>query len=159
MSFLDGATGNWLIVSWFLFFHPHSGLDHQPNFLKYWNGERSGILILEGAVVAKRPNVRMLTTLTDWLAYKWKLPTPEIELHCSDVCTWPNKLLFAISLNFILWKSWVVLYSVVCLSGIGVTRPILTQYHQVPLIIHNLVRHSSANWIISLFTTHLMSHA
>ena len=93
MSFLDGATGNWLIVSWFLFFHPHSGLDHQPNFLKYWNGERSGILILEGAVVAKRPNVQMLTTLTDWLAYKWKLPTPEIELHCSDVCTWLNKLL------------------------------------------------------------------
>ena len=38
-------------------------------------------------------------------------------------------------------------------------RHILTQYHQVPLIIHHLVRHSSANWIISLFTTHLMSHA
>ena len=36
---------------------------------------------------------------------------------------------------------------------------ILTQYHQVPLIIHHLVRHSSAKWIISLFTTHLMSHA
>ena len=38
-------------------------------------------------------------------------------------------------------------------------RHILTQYHQVPLIIHHLVRHSSVNWIISLFTTHLMSHA
>ena len=38
-------------------------------------------------------------------------------------------------------------------------RHILTQHHQVPLIIHHLVRHSSANWIISLFTTHLMSHA
>ena len=38
-------------------------------------------------------------------------------------------------------------------------RHILTQYHQVPLIIHQLVRHSSANWIISLFTTHLISHA
>ena len=36
---------------------------------------------------------------------------------------------------------------------------ILTQYHQVPLIIHHLGRHSSANWIFSLFTTHLMSHA
>ena len=36
---------------------------------------------------------------------------------------------------------------------------ILTQYHQVPLIIHHLVRHSSANWIISHFTTNLMSHA
>ena len=36
---------------------------------------------------------------------------------------------------------------------------ILTQYHQVPLIIHHLVRHSSANWIISHFTTTLMSHA
>ena len=36
---------------------------------------------------------------------------------------------------------------------------ILTQYHQVPIIIHHLVRHSSAYWIISLFTTHLMSHA
>ena len=33
-------------------------------------------------------------------------------------------------------------------------RHILTQYHQVPIIIHHLV-----NWIISLFTTHLMSHA
>ena len=33
-------------------------------------------------------------------------------------------------------------------------RHILTQYHQVPLIIHHLVRHSSVNWIISLFTTH-----
>ena len=32
-------------------------------------------------------------------------------------------------------------------------RHILTQYHQVPIIIHHLVRHSS------LFTTHLMSHA
>ena len=38
-------------------------------------------------------------------------------------------------------------------------RHILTQYHQVPLLIHYLVRRSSANWIISLFTTHLMSHA
>ena len=38
-------------------------------------------------------------------------------------------------------------------------RHILTQYHQVPLIIHHLVRHSSANWIISLFSTHFMSHA
>ena len=38
-------------------------------------------------------------------------------------------------------------------------RHILTQYHQVPLIIHHLVRQSSVNWIISLFTTHLMSHA
>ena len=38
-------------------------------------------------------------------------------------------------------------------------RHILTQYHQVPLIIHHLVRHSSVNWIISLFTIHLMSHA
>ena len=38
-------------------------------------------------------------------------------------------------------------------------RHILTQYHQVPLIIHHLVRHSSANWIIFLFTTHLVSHA
>ena len=38
-------------------------------------------------------------------------------------------------------------------------RYILTQYHQVPLIIHHLVRHSSVNWIIPLFTTHLMSHA
>ena len=38
-------------------------------------------------------------------------------------------------------------------------RHILTQYHQVPLIIHHLLRHSSVNWIISLFTTHLMSHA
>ena len=37
-------------------------------------------------------------------------------------------------------------------------RHILTQYHQVPLIIHHLVRHSSVNWIISLFTTHLKSH-
>ena len=35
----------------------------------------------------------------------------------------------------------------------------LTQYHQVPLLIHHLVRHSSANYIIFLFTTHLMSHA
>ena len=38
-------------------------------------------------------------------------------------------------------------------------RHILTQYHQVPPIIYHLVRQSSANWIISLFTTHLMSHA
>ena len=38
-------------------------------------------------------------------------------------------------------------------------RHILIQYHQVPLLIHHLDRHSSANWIISLFTTHLMSHA
>ena len=38
-------------------------------------------------------------------------------------------------------------------------RHILIQYHQVPLIIHHLDRRSSANWIISLFTTHLMSHA
>ena len=38
-------------------------------------------------------------------------------------------------------------------------RLILIQYHQVPLLIHHLDRHSSANWIISLFTTHLMSHA
>ena len=38
-------------------------------------------------------------------------------------------------------------------------RYILTQYHQVPLIIHHLVRHSSVNWIIPLYTTHLMSHA
>ena len=38
-------------------------------------------------------------------------------------------------------------------------RHILTQYHQVPLIIYHLVRHSSVDWIISLFTTHLMSHA
>ena len=38
-------------------------------------------------------------------------------------------------------------------------RHILTQYHQVPFIVHYLVRHSSVNWIISLFTTHLMSHA
>ena len=36
---------------------------------------------------------------------------------------------------------------------------ILIQYHQVPLLIHHLNRHSSANWINSLFTTHLMSHA
>ena len=35
---------------------------------------------------------------------------------------------------------------------------ILTQYHQVPLIIHHLVRHSSVNWIIS-HMTHMMSHA
>ena len=35
----------------------------------------------------------------------------------------------------------------------------LTQYHQVPLLIHHLVRHSSANYIIFPFTTHLMSHA
>ena len=34
---------------------------------------------------------------------------------------------------------------------------ILTQYHQEPLIIQHLIRRSSANWIISLFTTHLMS--
>ena len=38
-------------------------------------------------------------------------------------------------------------------------RHILTQYHQVPLMIHHLVRHRSVNWIISLFPTHLMSHA
>ena len=38
-------------------------------------------------------------------------------------------------------------------------RHILIQFHQVPLLIHHLDRHSSANWIISLFTTHLMSHA
>ena len=38
-------------------------------------------------------------------------------------------------------------------------RHILTQYHQVPLIIHHLVSHSSAIWIISLFTTPLKSHA
>ena len=38
-------------------------------------------------------------------------------------------------------------------------RHILIQCHQVPLIIHHLVRHRSADWIISLFTTHLMSHA
>ena len=38
-------------------------------------------------------------------------------------------------------------------------RYILTQYHQIPLIIHHIVRHSSVNWIISLFRTHLMSHA
>ena len=38
-------------------------------------------------------------------------------------------------------------------------RHILIQYHQVPLLIHHLDSHSSANWIISLFTTHLMSHA
>ena len=38
-------------------------------------------------------------------------------------------------------------------------RHILTQYHQVPLIIDRPVWHSSANWIISLFTAHLMSHA
>ena len=30
-------------------------------------------------------------------------------------------------------------------------RHILTQYHQVPLIIHKFLRQSSANWIISLF--------
>ena len=35
----------------------------------------------------------------------------------------------------------------------------MTQYHQVPLIIHHLARHSSANWINSLFTSHFMSHA
>ena len=38
-------------------------------------------------------------------------------------------------------------------------RHILTQYHQVPLIIRHLVRHSLANWLISLLTTHFMSHA
>ena len=38
-------------------------------------------------------------------------------------------------------------------------RHILTQYHQVPLIINHLVRHSSVNLKISHFTTHLMSHA
>ena len=38
-------------------------------------------------------------------------------------------------------------------------RHILNQNHQVPLIIHHLVRHNSVNGIISLFTTHLMSHA
>ena len=38
-------------------------------------------------------------------------------------------------------------------------RHILTQYHQVPLMIDSPVWHSSANWIISLFTAHLMSHA
>ena len=38
-------------------------------------------------------------------------------------------------------------------------RHILTQYYQVPLMIHYRVRHSSANWIIFLFTTHLMSLA
>ena len=38
-------------------------------------------------------------------------------------------------------------------------RHILTQYHQVPLIIHHLVWHSSANSMIFLFTTYLMSHA
>ena len=35
----------------------------------------------------------------------------------------------------------------------------LTQYNQVPLIIHHLERHTSANWIISVFTTHLKCHA
>ena len=38
----------------------------------------------------------------------------------------------------------------------------LTQYFKyllVPLIIHHLVGHSWANWIIFLFTTHLVSHA
>ena len=38
-------------------------------------------------------------------------------------------------------------------------RYILTQYHQVPPIIYHLVRQSSANWMISLFRTYLMSHA
>ena len=38
-------------------------------------------------------------------------------------------------------------------------RHILTKYHQVQIIIHRIVRPSSANWKISLFTTHLMSHA
>ena len=38
-------------------------------------------------------------------------------------------------------------------------RHILIQYHQVPLLIHHLDRLSSANWIISLFTAHLMSQA
>ena len=109
-----------------------------------------------------------------------------------------NKIAW-LSLNFILKRSWVALYSVVCewvceasvsldqistffnmyrhtsplltlyhLIPISTNlywpstsqfRHILTQCHQAPLIIHHLVRHSSANWIISLFTTHLMSHA
>ena len=38
-------------------------------------------------------------------------------------------------------------------------RHILTQNHQVPLIIHHLVRHSSDNWVISLFYDLFMSHA
>ena len=63
-----------------------------------------------------------------------------------------------------------------CLSvfewGIGNTPPNLHffQYIQaykpfadpvppITITIHHLVRHSSANWIISLFTSHLMSHA
>ena len=38
-------------------------------------------------------------------------------------------------------------------------RHILTQYHQVPLIINHPERHSSVNLKNSHFTTHLMSHA
>ena len=38
-------------------------------------------------------------------------------------------------------------------------RHIQTQYHQVQIMIHHPVRPSSANWKISLFETHLMSHA
>ena len=38
-------------------------------------------------------------------------------------------------------------------------RHILTQNHQVLLISHHLVRHSSDKWIISLFYDSFMSHA
>ena len=101
-----------------------------------------------------------------------------------------------LSLCFILETSWVALYSDVCVSGIGNTRPnlhffqyiqaykpfadpvppntnqyqlILTKYQPVSSYTDPVPssttynsssqRHSSANWIISLFMTHLRSHA
>ena len=94
-----------------------------------------------------------------------------------------------LSLSFKLLTSWVAIQFVVCesvcLSGICNTQPnlnfhfwyiqafITTLYPQVPtytdqvlpsnswyhFIIHYIITHSWANWIFTLFTNHLMSHA
>ena len=106
-----------------------------------------------------------------WLSLNFTLETSWVALY-SDVCqsvslsgigvTQPNLYLFQYIKAF---KPLLTLYHLKPISSnlywpsTSQYRHILIQYHQVPLLIHHLDRHSSANWIISLFTTHLMSHA
>ena len=106
-----------------------------------------------------------------WLSLNFILETSWVALY-SDVCqsvslsgigvTQPNLYLFQYIKAF---KPLLTLYHLKPISSnlywpsTSQYRHILIQYHQVPLIIHNLVKHSSANWIVSLFTTHLRSHA
>ena len=110
-------------------------------------------------------------TLIAWLSLCFVLETSWVALY-SDVCqsvslsgigvTQPNLYLFQYIKAF---KPLLTLYHLKPISSnlywpsTSQYRHILIQYHQVPLLIHHLDRHSSANWIISLFTTHLMSHA